>query len=124
MSEVGDSSEIEINEERRHRMSDLVCSEERCDIHDVGMVVDDEGGSRPSGRNPWDGMCLRIDALNRISAVAVLGDSLTKHYSDRPEFADVPEDLIREIVREEIRKSVGYNETRRSPRGKTGGTLL
>jgi hypothetical protein len=44
----------------------LECSPTHCDIHDVGMVLDDEDGKRPSGRNPWAGFCLRIDALERI----------------------------------------------------------
>ena len=57
-------------------MTRLECSPTHCDIHDVGMVLDDEDGKRPSGRNPWAGFCLRIDALERIGRPrAVRSDS-------------------------------------------------
>jgi hypothetical protein len=48
-------------------MRDLICAEHYCNLHDWEMVIDDENGKRPRGRNPWDGFCLRIDALKRIS---------------------------------------------------------
>jgi|ETNvirnome_2_130_1030620.scaffolds.fasta_scaffold83609_2 hypothetical protein len=47
-------------------MSDLICSPDYCNLHDWDMVIDDENGKRPRGRNPWRGFCRRIDALDRI----------------------------------------------------------
>jgi hypothetical protein len=96
-----------------------ICSAERCDIHDWQMVVDNENGKRPSGRNPWRGMCLRIDALDKIKRETdSLERSLTDHYASRLEFGDVSVDDIRAIVRAEINKA-----TSRMPR-KSGGTPL
>ena len=42
------------------------CSASSCDTHDVGKVIWDEDGKRPKGRNPWDGFCLRLEALNEL----------------------------------------------------------
>jgi hypothetical protein len=102
----------------------LICSEERCDIHDWEMVIDDEGGKRPRGRNPWRGMCLRIDALDKINREAYAERSLTDHYSSRREFGDIPVDDIRAIVRAEINKATRSVEESRKSRPKPGGTPL
>ena len=107
-------------------MVDLICSEDRCDLHDWGMSIDDEGGKRPKGRNPWRGMCLRIAALDRIALEETkkqfLENDLTDHYSRAPEFGEIPADLIREIVQSEIRKAtIASGRTRKT---KTGGTPL
>ena len=59
-----------------------ICSPGFCNVHDVGMVVSDEGGSRPSGRNPWRGFCLRIEALDAVKARANQGDAFIE-LSDR-----------------------------------------
>jgi hypothetical protein len=108
-------------------MVDLICSEERCDIHDVEMVIDNEDGERPSGRNPWRGMCLRIDALDKIKRDADrvgMERSLTDHYSSRREFSDIPDDDIRMMVRDEMNKVMGSVGTTRKSRPKSGGTPL
>jgi len=48
--------------------SGAVCSDSYCNLHDVGMSIWDEDGKRPENRrrNPWDGFCLRIQALKKI----------------------------------------------------------
>jgi hypothetical protein len=110
-------------------MVDLICSEERCNIHDWDMVVDDEDGERPNGRNPWRGMCLRIDALDRIFT----GDrrsverKLVDHYENLRAgrgYDDVTVDDIRTIVRDEMDKAIGSAAAARRPRPKSGGTPL
>jgi len=105
---------------------DLICSEHRCDLHDWGMSIDDEGGKRPKGRNPWRGMCLRIAALDRIALEETkklfLEDELMGHNSRAPEFGEIPADLIREIVQSENRKAT--IAARRNRNTKSGGTPL
>ena len=46
-----------------------ICSESFCNIHDVGMVISDEEGQRPRGRNPWRGFCLRIKAMDDLAEI-------------------------------------------------------
>ena len=105
-------------------MVDLICSEGRCDLHDWGMVLDDEGGTRPRGRNPWRGMCLRIAALDRLALEETksryLESRLVDHYSDQPEFGGVSADTVRAIVQSEIRKVTAAS--RPQIRSKSGGT--
>tara|TARA_Y100000310_G_scaffold321820_1_gene380004 strand:+ start:2406 stop:2729 length:324 start_codon:yes stop_codon:yes gene_type:complete len=97
----------------------LVCSAERCDIHDVGMVIWDEDGKRPKGRNPWEGFCLRLDALKKINNPVV-----ERHDHDR-EAVGISLDQIRSLVRKEISASVSTKQNEvRAPVRKTGGTPL
>jgi hypothetical protein len=102
---------------------DLICSEDRCTIHDVEMVVDDEGGKRPSGRNPWRGFCLRIDALDRIKREQV-ERMLVDHYSSRSQFEEIPVDAIKTIVQDELKKHQNVSFSSRQNKRKSGGTPL
>jgi hypothetical protein len=104
-------------------MVELICSENRCDIHDVGMVLDDEGGERPRGRNPWRGMCLRIDALDRIYRESKERE-FPDHSSSRSDFGDIPFDELRSIVQSEIGKAKSAPDAGRQRKLKTGGTPL
>ena len=90
------------------------------------MVVDDEDGKRPRGRNPWRGMCLRIDALDRIGRDRVELTSVDHHYPVRAEFGEIPFGEIRRIVQGEVSKGIAASKSFPAIRqkAKSGGTPL
>lgn len=106
----------------------LQCSGSYCNIHDVGMSIDDEGGTRPRGRNPWDGFCLRIKALKSISAPELQD----RHALRMGAFSLPAQDSyeggvedIREMVRQEVNRIMGERAAPAPKRQqRKGGTPL
>ena len=109
----------------------LICSESVCNIHDWDMTIDDEGGTRPSGRHMgWDAFCLRIAALNRIGREEKQNEQITKQVKELQDFGGILNDLMGEIrdiglgKQTTPRPEQKPSDQSRKPRRRMGGAPL
>ena len=90
--------------------AELVCSETFCNIHDWEMSIPDEdipifgykGGKRPRGRNPWEGFCHKLEAMNRLGRQRKESLQREEVYSRK---TDIDEEYLAELIRDEVRRT-------------------
>ena len=111
----------------------LTCSESFCNIHDVGLTIWDEDGRRPEnrGRNPWEGFCLRIDALKRLNGTGEVRNSLPSDSRNSEDLAgailhltDILERLDRRLPRHANQAAPPAERRQDQPAKRGGGTPL